>query len=288
MEDYILEKLPYLGAALAIIVATFIIAFLANRFFKRLIRKSAETLQNDPTNYQFLRHAIVGLIYIVGFSLAIYALPSMRALASSILAGAGILAVAIGFASQQALSNIISGVFIIIFKPFRVNDRVKLGAMSGVVEDISLRHTVIKDLENRRILVPNAVISDEIIINSDFGDQRICKWIDFGISYDSDIDLAKQIMREEIMAHPLLIDGRNPLQLEKGDPIVMIRLVALTDSAVSLRAWAWANNTADAFVLNCDVLESIKKRFDAEGIEIPFPHRTVVFKDKQKGPVIAE
>lgn len=287
MEDYILERLPFLGAALAIIVATFVVALLTNRFFKRLIRKSAETLQNDPTNYQFLRHAIVGLIYILGFSLAIYALPSMRALASSILAGAGILAVAIGFASQQALSNIISGVFIIIFKPFRVNDRVKLGAMSGVVEDISLRHTVIKDLENRRILVPNAVISDEIIINSDFGDQRICKWIEFGISYDSDIDLAKRIMREEIMAHPLLIDGRNPVQLEKGDPIVMIRLVALVDSAVSLRAWAWANNTADAFVLNCDVLESIKKRFDAEGIEIPFPHRTLVFKDKQKGPVIA-
>jgi len=127
------------------------------------------------------------------------------------------------------------------------------------------------------------VISDEIIINSDFGDQRICKWIDLGISYDSDIDLAKRIIREEIMAHPLLIDGRNALQLERGDPIVMVRLVALADSALSLRAWAWANNTADAFVLSCDVLESIKRRFDAEGIEIPFPHRTVVFKNKEEG-----
>jgi len=283
MEAYILERLPFIGAALAIIFTTLVVAFLVNRFFKRLIRKSAESLQNDPTTYQFLRHAIVGIIYIVGFGLAIYALPGMRAIASSILAGAGILAVAIGFASQQALSNVISGVFIIIFKPFRVNDRVKLGGMSGVVEDISLRHTVIKDLENRRILVPNAVISDEIIINSDFGDQRICKWIDLGISYDSDIDLAKRIIREEIMAHPLLIDGRNALQLERGDPIVMVRLVALADSALSLRAWAWANNTADAFVLSCDVLESIKRRFDAEGIEIPFPHRTVVFKNKEEG-----
>lgn len=283
MEAYILERLPSIGAALAIILTTLVVAFLVNRFFKRLIRKSAESLQNDPTTYQFLRHAIVGIIYIVGFGLAIYALPGMRAIASSILAGAGILAVAIGFASQQALSNVISGVFIIIFKPFRVNDRVKLGGMSGVVEDISLRHTVIKDLENRRILVPNAVISDEIIINSDFGDQRICKWIDLGISYDSDIDLAKRIIREEIMAHPLLIDGRNALQLERGDPIVMVRLVALADSALSLRAWAWANNTADAFVLSCDVLESIKRRFDAEGIEIPFPHRTLVFKNKEDG-----
>lgn len=283
MEAYILERLPSIGAALAIILTTLVVAFLVNRFFKRLIRKSAESLQNDPTTYQFLRHAIVGIIYIVGFGLAIYALPGMRAIASSILAGAGILAVAIGFASQQALSNVISGVFIIIFKPFRVNDRVKLGGMSGVVEDISLRHTVIKDLENRRILVPNAVISDEIIINSDFGDQRICKWIDLGISYDSDIDLAKRIIREEIMAHPLLIDGRNALQLERGDPIVMVRLVALADSALSLRAWAWANNTADAFVLSCDVLESIKRRFDAEGIEIPFPHRTLVFKNKEEG-----
>jgi len=102
-------------------------------------------------------------------------MPNLRALASSFLAGAGILAVAVGFASQHALGNIISGVFIVIFKPFRVTDRVKLRELTGVVEDITLRHTIIRDFENKRIIIPNFLISEEIIVNSNFEDDRICK-----------------------------------------------------------------------------------------------------------------
>lgn len=280
MDIILTEKLLGIGLFAAILLGTITIAYLVNRFFKKLIRKSTESLKNDPTNYQFLRRAIVSLIYVVGIGIAIYAMPNMRALASSMLAGAGILAVAVGFASQHALSNIISGVFIVIFKPFRVNDRIKLGTMGGVVEDITLRHTVIRDFENRRILIPNTVISNEVIVNADFGDDKICKWIDLSISYDSDIDLAKKIIREECLNHPLLIDPRTELQIEQGEVLVPVRLLTLGESSINLRAWAWAKDNADAFVLGCDLFESIKKRFDQEGIEIPFPHRTLVYKDK--------
>ena len=202
MTEELLSKLEYFGIFLGIIIATFIVAFLVNRFFKRLIKKSTEELKNDPTNYQFLRHAIVAVIYIVGFSMAIYMMPGLRALASSLLAGAGILAVAIGFASQHALSNIISGVFIIIFKPFRVNDRLTLRDLNGIVEDITLRHTVIRNFENRRILVPNALISDEIVVNSNYSEQKICKWIDVGISYDSDIDRRRPLCGKKLWLTP--------------------------------------------------------------------------------------
>ncbi|MEL6924988.1 MAG: mechanosensitive ion channel family protein, partial [Bacteroidota bacterium] len=255
-------------------------ALLVNRFFSRLIRRSTSEMNNDPTNYKFLRHVMVALVYIVGFGIAIYQLPQLRALATSLLAGASILAVAVGFASQQALSNIISGIFIIVFKPFRVNDRLTVRNLNGIVEDITLRHTVIRDFENKRIIIPNTVISDDVIINSDFVDDKICKWVDVGISYDSDIDLAKAIMREEVEKHPLHVDPRNAQQIESGDPEVPVRVLALGESSVNLRAWAWANNSPDGFVLLCDLLESIKKRFDREGIEIPFPHRTLVYKDK--------
>lgn len=283
MAEELLAKLEYFGIFIGIIIATVIVAFLVNRFFKRLIKKSTEELKNDPTNYQFLRHAIVAVIYIVGFSMAIYMMPGLRALASSLLAGAGILAVAVGFASQQALSNIISGVFIIIFKPFRINDRLTLRDLTGVVEDITLRHTVIRNFENRRILVPNSLISDEIVVNSNYSEQKICKWIDVGISYDSDIDKAKAIMREEVMAHPLLIDPRTPIQIEEGQEKVDVRVVALGESSINLRAWAWAKDAPDAFVMGCDLYESIKKRFDKEGVEIPFPYRTLVFKNQLNG-----
>jgi len=236
-------------------------------------------MQNDPTNYKFLKHLILALIYIIGISLSIYIVPSLKALASSLLAGAGILAVTVGFASQHALSNVISGVFIVMFKPFKVNDRLSVRTFQGTVEDITLRHTVIRDFENRRIVIPNSVISDEIIVNSDFAEERICKWIEIGITYDSDIDLAKSIMRDEVMKHPLHVDPRTPEDIEMGEPEVQVKVLKLEDSAVLLRAWAWAIDTSEGFKMSCDLLESIKKRFDKEGVEIAFPHRTVILKN---------
>jgi small-conductance mechanosensitive channel len=208
-------------------------------------------------------------------------MPNLRALASSLLAGAGILAVSVGFASQHALSNIISGAFIIIFKPFRVNDRVTLKGLTGIIEDISLRHTVIRDFENRRIIIPNAVISDEVIINSDFGDDKICKWIDIGISYDSDIEKAKMLMKAAILHHPLFIDHRSAQQVEENEELAPVRVLSLGDSSVNLRGWAWAQNAADAFRMSCDLYEIIKLSFDNEGIEIPFPHRMLVYKQSR-------
>jgi small-conductance mechanosensitive channel len=196
------------------------------------------------------------------------------------LAGAGILAVAVGFAAQAALSNVISGLFIVIFKPFRVNDRLSLQNMAGVVEDITLRHTVLRDYENRRIIIPNSIISDQVITNADFKEEKICKHMHFGISYDSDIDLAKKIMQEEATAHPLIRDHRSPEDVAEGAPLVVVRVIRLDDSSVTLRAWCWVDTQQDSFALSCDLFESIKKRFDAEGIEIPFPHRTLVHKNK--------
>lgn len=278
----------HIGASILVILLTIIIGFIFNKVYSRVINNSTAVMQNDPTNYKFLKHTILALIYIVGLSLAIYVIPSLRTLAGSLLAGAGILAVSVGFASQHALSNIVSGFFIVLFKPFKINDRLMVRQFQGTVEDITLRHTVIRDFENKRIVIPNSVISDEVIVNADFAEEKIIKWIDIGISYDSDIDLAKQIMMEEVLNHPLHIDPRTPEQVEAGEPEVPVRVISLADSAVMIRAWAWAKDAPEAFRMGCDLFESIKKRFDREGVEIPFPHRTLVMKDKSKGNPIED
>ena len=205
-----------------------------------------------------MRHAIRALIYIIGLSMAIFTVPSLKLLASSLLAGAGVLAIALGFASQHALSNIISGVFIVVFKPFRVNDHLRISGLSGVVEDITLRHTVIRDFENRRIIIPNSKISEEIIINADFEDDKICKWIEIGISYDSDIEKAKQIIKNQIINHPLSIDGRTPEEKSEGVELALVKVISLGDSSVNLKGWAWAKDSPDAFNMGCDLIESIK------------------------------
>lgn len=278
--EWNINYLPFIYA-LIILVATLVIGYLFSRIFNRIIRNSTGIIKNDPTKYQFLRHIITALIYLVGFGIAVFQFDSLKALAGSMLAGAGIVAVAVGFASQHALSNIISGVFLILFKPYRINDRIVIKeTLQGVVEDITLRHTVIRDFQNRRIVIPNSIISNEVIINSDLEDERVCRFINIGISYDSDVQKAKAIMQEEALQHPLRIDARTSEQIENGAEEVTVRLISFGDSSVNLRAWAWAANQADGFVMECDLLESIKARFDAEGIEIPFPYRTVVFKNK--------
>jgi small conductance mechanosensitive channel len=281
MKDLILaEWIPYLSAT-GILLLTFLVGFLFNRFTRSYIKKSALILDNDPTNYQFLRRALAIVIYLIGFSLAVYAIPSLRTLAKSLLAGAGIAAVAIGFASQAALSNIIAGVFIVIFKPFRVKDRVTVkDTITGIIEDITLRHTVIRNFQNRRVIIPNSMISEEIIVNADIIESKICKWIEIGISYGSDIDLARAIMADEAQKHPNCLDNRSEEEIAEGAPKVMVRVLALGEYAVTMRAWVWAEDSASGFVMECELLESIKKRFDAEGIEIPFPYRSLVFKNQ--------
>ncbi|MEP1140894.1 MAG: mechanosensitive ion channel family protein, partial [Balneola sp.] len=98
----------------------------------------------------------------------------------------------------------------------------------------------------------------------------------------SDLDLARVIMTEEVESHPNFIDGRTQLQIDEGDPLVPVRLISFGESSVNLRAWAWAEDPGKAFVMGTDLNESIKKRFDKEGIEIPFPYRTLVYKEDKK------
>jgi small conductance mechanosensitive channel len=263
--------------AIFILFLTSLVAFLVNKAFAKFIWQSAKLMQSNPTNYKFLRHTLVALVYIVGIGLAIFQVPELRTVASSMLTGAGILAVVVGFASQHALSNIVSGVFIVVFKPFRVNDRLKIREnLTGVVEDITLRHTVLRDAENKRIIIPNAVMGNEIIINSDYTDDKIIKTIDMSVSYQSDLQRAKAIMRAEIERHPMQCDPRSAEQMAAGEEPIPVRVTALGEYAINLRGWACAKNAPDAFVMGCDLLESMKDAFGKEGFIIPYPHRTIV------------
>jgi small-conductance mechanosensitive channel len=260
-------KFPDYAEFFGILLGTFILAYIFNKVFGRFILKSTVIIKNDPTNYQFLRHFITALIYIIGISLAIYSVPSMRTVANSLLAGAGILAVAVGFASQQTLSNIISGIFIVIFKPFRVNDRLRIrDTLNGIVEDITLRHTVIRDFENRRIIVPNTLMGNEIIINSDFEDDRICNWIEFQLDHGTDVGRAKNILEEISTNHPMVLDNRSEEEVNQNIPIVKVKIVNINPMGITLRAWVWTANSGKGFELKCDIHDSIFHRFQEERI----------------------
>ncbi len=278
MKDNILSNFLQLSVPVIIFIATIIVAFIFQKLYQNFIKNSSGIMKNDPTNYKFVGHAMSAIIYLVGFGWAIYEIPQMRQVANSLLAGAGILAVAAGFASQHALSNIISGLFIIIFKPFRVNDRLLIrDTMQGFVEDITLRHTVIRDFENRRIIIPNTVISDEVIINFDFSDDKIVRPIEFNVAMSSDIDLIREIIQEEIAKHPLSLDNRTLEDINLGKPKVPVRVIGFNNIGIIIKTWTWAVDASKAYELTCDVMETIKKKFDEKGVKMALINKNFTY-----------
>jgi small conductance mechanosensitive channel len=256
----------------------FIVRYLVTNYFKR----ESPRINVDPTTFSFVKNAFSFLVVIVTVITVIYMIPSFKQIAITLFAGAGILAAIVGFASQAAFSNIINGVFLVIFKPFRIGDLIEIGKQSeyvGRVEDITLRHTIIKNFENKRIIIPNSVISNEIIVNRSIVDEKVIRYLDVMIGYTSDIDLAVSLIQEECINHPLFIDPRTHEQKEANEDIVEVRVLRLAEYGIQLRAYVCGETSPESFVLVTDLYKIIKKRFDKEGIEIPLPYMNVILKN---------
>ena len=283
IDNKFFQSLERFITIILIIAAAIVAAKIVGYFVRKAMNRSAEVLRVDRTKFAFLRHAISAIIYIIALILVVYSIPQFRSLAVSMFAGAGILAVVIGLASQQAFSNIISGIFMVLSKPFIVGDRIEVGGnLTGIVEDITLRHTVIRNFENRRIVIPNSIIATDTIINSHLTDEKIRRQIDVGIDYQSDVDLAIKLLRTTCENNPKCIDNRTGEEKENNAPVVDVRLIAFQDSSILLRAYAWANNQGESFDMHTEINRTIKKVFDEKGIVFPFPQQTLSFRKKDE------
>ncbi|MFT4343499.1 MAG: mechanosensitive ion channel family protein [Candidatus Woesearchaeota archaeon] len=265
-----------------IILVTVIVQRIVKKYLEFSFTKNSLHLNIDNTQFALLKHSFTPMIYVIGIGAAIYFIPPLRSLSISLFAGAGLVAIVIGFAAQKTFANVISGISIATSKPFRVGDLIEVGERRGYVEDITLRHTIIRGFRNERYVLPNSLISEDVIENFTLEETKICRFVEMGISYDSDIDKAMQIIREEAEKHPRCIDTRTLEEVQAKRPKVVVRLIDFGDSSVNLRGYVWARDPVSAFLMGCDLNVSIKKRFDAEGIEIPLPYRTIVYKEKSK------
>lgn len=259
----------------------FIVRYLVTNYFKR----ESPRINVDPTTFSFVKNAFTFLIIVITGISVIYMIPAFRQIAMTLFAGAGIIAAIVGFASQAAFSNIVNGIFLVIFKPFRIGDLIEIGKhaeYTGRVEDITLRHTVIKNFENKRVIVPNTVISNEIIVNRSIIDQRVIRYLDVMISYNANIDKAVAIIQEECLKHPLFVDPRSDESKKANEDIVEVRVMRLAEYGIQLRAYVCGGDSPESFVLVTDLYKIIKKRFDDEGIEIPLPYMNVIIKNQDK------
>jgi small conductance mechanosensitive channel len=142
---------------------TILAAILLGKYLQRKITEKTKDHQVDITSFIFLKHMIVAIVYFLGFGWALLSLPITRTFAHSLLAGAGATTLILGFASQQLFNNLISGVFLVISKPFKINDTIEFQGSRGKVVEINLNTTLIQDENGDKIIIPNSLILNDKI-----------------------------------------------------------------------------------------------------------------------------
>jgi len=182
---------------------------------------------------------------------------------ASFVAIIGAAGLAIGLALQGSLSNFASGVLLLVFKPFKAGDFVEAAGTAGSIEKIQIFTTELVTPDNKQIIIPNSAITGGTITNYSAKDTRRVD-LTIGISYDDDIDKARELIFDEIS-----IDDRI---LKEPEPVVLV--MTLGDSSVNFALRSWAA-TSDYWPVYTSLTESIKKRFDKDGISIPFPQTDV-------------
>ena len=257
--------------AVAVLLLTLAVAGLVNRLMKKLVDRHRKTNSSIATVLGFVRYIAVAAV-IVG------AIPVLSSAVRTLLATGGVIAVVAGLAAQEALGSVVSGVMILAFKPFKMGDVVRYvdNDITGCVEEITLHHTAVRTFENKRVIIPNSKMNSAIIENADYADSKVCVFLTVGITYESDLKKAKELLAREVRKQPAFLDIRTEQQKKDGVPDVPVVVLELADSAVVLRASLWAKDNATAFALKCAVLEGIKLTYDAEGIDIAYPHMQVV------------
>lgn len=268
------------------IAAVLFVAAVVHAIATRLVNHRLARAQTSErrTAITFLRNGVKTSIAFVTVLAIIYSIPPVRSLAVGVFAGASILAAIIGFASQAAFSNIVSGVFIVLFKPFRVGDIVKIGGEIGTIEDITLRQTVIRALENKRLIYPNSVIDSEPIINWTIHDETAQKYMFISIDYEADLERATAIIQEEAEAHPDLLDMRSEAERDQRATLVPVQLLSLDNSMVNFRIPVWAKDLPSAMRMTWDLHRSIKLRFDREGVALGRPPRVNYAAESVRSP----
>jgi small-conductance mechanosensitive channel len=246
--------LVFLGTFLALYVAG---RLLVSPLVGRLLRsRGVEGNARRP-----LLRLVRILVVFVALGIA-FAFAGFGNILTSIATIAAAATLAIGFALQDVIKNLVSGVFIYTDRPFRIGDWIEWDGHSGIVEDISLRVTRVRTFDNELLTVPNSLLTDGVIKNPVAKD-RLRLTFTFGIDYSDDIEAATDIIVEEAERHGEILD----------EPAPTVRLTELADSYVGLqsRIWIADPSRADFLRIRGEYVTNVKRRFDDAGVSIPFP-----------------
>lgn len=240
-----------------------IIAFVLLKIVGRLFRK------HDTIHIKFIKSFLNVLIVILATVAILNLFEGFQVFSETILTSSSLLVVVLGFAFQSSLTDFIAGILISFFKPFEINDRIILKDenISGTIEDITIRHTVIRSFTNSRLIVPNSIMNKAVIENNHIVDPISGNFMDVQISYTADIELAKSLMTDCIESNPLTINPDAPDKKSSHYTYIFTR--EFTQDGICLRGNVWTRTVDDNFRACSEIRDAILREFDANGIEIP-------------------
>jgi small conductance mechanosensitive channel len=254
------EWIALYGLKVIAAIVILIIGRWAAKGVTSLIRKMLRKGRIDETLVSFVANlCYVGIMAFV----IIAALGQLGVHTASFVAVLGAAGLAVGLALQGSLSNFAAGVLMIIFKPFKVGDYIEGAGVAGAVEEIGIFTTELKSPDNKKIIVPNAKMTSDNIVNYSAKEIRRVDLV-AGVSYEDDLDKVRKVLED------ILAGDERVLK----DPAPTIGVLSLGDSSVNFAVRPWVK-TADYWDVFFAVQESIKKQFDAEGISIPFPQQDI-------------
>ncbi len=261
IPDNIVEILGSYAFSLIMALLVFIIGKWAVNKIVALLGKVLRKVKGmDETLIKFLENIVYYALMIV---VLLTALGKLGVETTSFLAILGAAGLAIGLALKDSLGNFASGVMIIMFKPFKVGDVVTAAGVTGSVSEVGIFNSVFTTPDNQKIIIPNGAITSGSIININAHDTRRVDLI-VGIGYNDDIKKTKDVLND-------IITSNEKVLLDKG---ITVAVSELADSSVNFVVRAWVK-TPDYWDVKFGLTETIKLRFDAEGISIPFPQQDV-------------
>ncbi len=250
-----------LGIQLLKFFAIMMIFWALAAFVRRVVRRAAEKSNRfSELLEQFMIKISFRAIMLVGLLVALGTVGINVAALLTVIGGASFI---LAFALQDTLSNFAAGVMLLIYRPFDVGDAVDVGGVTGKIDQVSLVSTTIKTFDNKVVLVPNKNVWGQIITNSSASKERRVDMI-FGIGYDDDSEKAKQILRQIVSDHELVLDEPEPV----------IKLHELADSSVNFICRPWVK-TENYWQVHWDILKQAKSGFDQAGISFPYPQQDV-------------
>lgn len=241
-----------------------LIIFYVGRIVAKMLVKGIHKVMRAQEVDQILETFVCNLAYwMVMVFVIIAAISQIGVQTTSLIAVMGAAGLAIGLALQGSLSNFAAGVLIVVFRPYRMGDFVEVAGISGSVVQVQILSTILKTGDNKQIVVPNAQIMNSIITNYSANNTRRVDII-IGVSYDDNLDKVRDTLRELVNADSRIMQ----------DPECLIAVAELADSSVNFFVRPWVASS-DYWAVKFDLTESIKKRFDQDGISFPFPQRDV-------------